>query len=306
MDNETAIYHVPIMLHETVDALNIKEDGIYVDATFGGGGHSKYLLSKLGKNGKLFVFDQDADAQQNVPNDERVVFIHQNFSHLQRWLKWYNITEVDGIMADLGVSSHQFNEGERGFSIRFDGPLDMRMDRRTETKASDIIKNYNAAQLQEIFQIYGEVTNAKTLAQHLVALQHTDIKTIEQFKASLSSFVKGNPNRYFAQVFQALRIEVNKEMDAAKQLVLQAAQCLKIGGRLSILTFHSVEDRVIKLGVKDGYEDKENQHPLFNTPKTWPLKAVNKKPLEPSQDEQKINSRSRSAKLRIAEKIDLS
>jgi 16S rRNA (cytosine1402-N4)-methyltransferase len=305
MVNEATTYHIPVMLHETVDALNIVPNGTYVDATFGGGGHSKYLLSKLNSDGRLFVFDQDEDAKRNMPNDDRVTFIHQNFCHLSRWLKWYNIEAVDGIIADLGVSSHQFDEADRGFSIRFGGPLDMRMDVRSETSAKDIIKFYDAAKLQHMFQEFGEVTNAKTLALHLVALQHTTIETIEQFKAAISTLVKGNPNKYFAQVFQALRIEVNKEMEAAKQLILQSAASLKVGGRLAIISFHSVEDRVIKLGIKDGYEDKENQHPLFNTPKTWSLKAVNKKPIEPTDEEQKINSRSRSAKLRIAEKIAL-
>lgn len=303
-DNENN-YHVPIMLYETVDALIINENGTYVDATFGGGGHSKYLLSKLGKKGRLFVFDHDEDAKKNAPKDERVTFIHQNFSNLQRWLKWYKIIEVDGIMADLGVSSHQFNEASRGFSIRYNGPLDMRMDVRTAQTAADIIKNYNAAQLQLIFQTYGEVTNAKTLAQHLVSLQHTNINTISMFKAAISQFAKGNPMRYYAQVFQALRIAVNNEMEAAKQLILQAAACLKIGGRLSIISFHSVEDGIIKQGIKNGFENIENLHPLLNTPKTWPLKAVNKKPIVPTINEQKENTRSRSAKLRIAEKIAL-
>jgi 16S rRNA (cytosine1402-N4)-methyltransferase len=305
MGNEATVYHVPIMLKETVDALEIKDNGIYVDATFGGGGHSKYLLSKLGPKAKLFVFDQDEDAKSNLPNDDRVTFIHQNFSHLQRWLKWYNVEHVNGIIADLGVSSHQLNQASRGFSTRFDGPLDMRMDRRLPITAETILKTYDANQLQQIFQIYGEVTNAKTLAIHLQGLQHTNLSTINSFKAVLAPFAKGNPMRYYAQVFQALRIEVNQEMEAAKQLVLQAAQCLTIGGRLSIISFHSVEDRVIKLGIKDGYHDASKDHPLLSVPNRGPLKAVNKKPSEPTKQEQIENSRSRSAKLRIAEKIDL-
>jgi 16S rRNA (cytosine1402-N4)-methyltransferase len=300
-------YHVSVMLHETVDALQIKSNGIYVDATFGGGGHSRYLLSKLGEKGKLFVFDQDVDAKANVPaGDDRMVFINENFKNLQRWLQWYNVTEVDGIMADLGVSSHQFDEASRGFSIRFNGPLDMRMDKRVATTAYDVLKTYDANALQLMFQNYGEVTNAKTLAQRIVSMQHSNItNTIDAFKNSIADLVKGNPNRYFAQVFQALRIEVNKEMDAIKALIQQAATCLCVGGRLSVITFHSIEDRVVKNGIKDGYEDASKHNPLLPTPKTWCLKAVNKKPIEPTNEEIKNNSRSRSAKLRVAEKIKL-
>lgn len=305
--NDDQVYHVSVLLDETVDALNVKPNGVYVDATFGGGGHSKFLLSKLDKNGKLFVFDQDIAAKANLPKgDERVVFINENFKHLQRWLKWYDVQEVDGIMADLGVSSYQFDEPSRGFSIRFDGPLDMRMDQRIETTAFDILKNYDAAQLQLIFQNYGEVTNAKTLAQTIVDFQKTNMPTtIEQFKNVIGNLVKGNPNRYFAQVFQALRIEVNKEMDVIQELIVQAANCLKVGGRLAVITFHSVEDRMVKNGIRDGYEDKTLQNPLLSSPKTWPLKSVIKKPIEPTAAEQKRNARSRSAKLRVAEKIEL-
>jgi 16S rRNA (cytosine1402-N4)-methyltransferase len=300
-------YHVSVMLHETVDALQIKSNGIYVDATFGGGGHSKYLLSKLGKEGKLFVFDQDIDAKANVPEgDERIVFINENFRNLQRWLQWYNITEVNGIMADLGVSSHQFDEAARGFSIRFNGPLDMRMDKRNATTAYNILKRYDAAALQLMFQNYGEVTNAKTLAQRIVDLQkHNVPDSIDAFKNSIADLVKGNPNRYFAQVFQALRIEVNQEMEVIKTFIQQAANCLVVGGRLAVITFHSIEDRVVKNGIKDGYEDVNKLNPLLPNPKTWCLKAVNKKPIEPTDIEIKNNSRSRSAKLRIAEKIKL-
>jgi 16S rRNA (cytosine1402-N4)-methyltransferase len=299
-------YHTSVLLQESINALAIQPNGVYVDVTFGGGGHSKEILKHLGANGKLFVFDQDVAAKANLPaNEPRITFIHENFSGLQRWLKFYNVTEVNGILADLGVSSHQFDVGERGFSIRFDGPLDMRMDTRQPITAHEVLSTYNAQALQTLFQNYGEVTNAKTLAHAIVQLQSNGVpNTIYAFKAAISTLVKGNPQRYFAQVFQALRIEVNKEMQVIEALITQAAQVMAVGGRLAIISFHSVEDRLVKQFLKNG-PATQNEHPLISVPKTWPLQAVHKKPIEPSETELKNNSRSRSAKLRVAEKIIL-
>ncbi|MDE3253861.1 MAG: 16S rRNA (cytosine(1402)-N(4))-methyltransferase RsmH, partial [Bacteroidota bacterium] len=240
-------YHIPVLYHETLDGLAIQPDGVYVDCTFGGGGHSKGILEQLSAKGRLIAFDQDADAQKNIPDDDRVLFVPQNFRHLQRMLRLHKISAVDGILADLGVSSHQFDEGDRGFSIRFSGPLDMRMDRRQGNTAAVIIQTYPEAQLHKLFEQYGEVTNSKTLAKHIVQeRKHLQSETIEQFKAMISPVVKGNPNKYLAQVFQALRIEVNDEMGALKDMLQQIPAVLKPGGRVAIITFHSIEDRVVK------------------------------------------------------------
>ena len=243
-------YHIPVLLKETIAALNIQEAGIYVDCTFGGGGHSKAILQQLGPEGKLIAFDQDDDARQNLAAltdgktaDERILFIPQNFRHLQRFLRLNGITAVDGIMADLGVSSHQFDEAERGFSIRQNAAMDMRMDQRQELTAADILNNYPEQQLHKLFEKFGEVTNAKTLAkciceQRLIA----PLKTINQFKQAVSHVVKGNPNKYFAQVFQALRIEVNEEIRSLEEMLQQSLEILKPGGRIAVITFHSIED----------------------------------------------------------------
>src|SRR5215213_8473505 len=245
MKKEKQDYHVPVLLSEAIEALHIKQDGIYVDCTFGGGGHSAAILQRLGKNGKLMAFDQDADAKRNVPEDERVIFEPHNFRHLSRFLRLHRIDAVDGILADLGVSSHQFNEAGRGFSTRFDAALDMRMDQRQERTAADVLNTYSEQQLHKLFEQYGEVTNAKTLARTIVQVrQSVPLKTIENFKQAVSSAVKGNPNKYFAQVFQALRIEVNDELGALKELLQQTPAVLKAGGRVVIITFHSLEDRI--------------------------------------------------------------
>jgi 16S rRNA (cytosine1402-N4)-methyltransferase len=297
-------YHIPVLYHETIDALHIQQDGVYVDATFGGGGHSRGILEQLNEKGKLVAFDQDADAQQNLPDDPRIVFIPQNFRHLQRMLRLHKITAVDGVLADLGVSSHQFDEGDRGFSIRFAGPLDMRMDRRQANTAADIIRNYSEQQLHKLFEQYGEVTNAKTLAKHIVhARKLTPVSTIEQFKALISPVVKGNPNKYLAQVFQALRIEVNDEMGALKDLLQQIPAVLKPGGRAAIITFHSIEDRIVKNFFRQGsFEEETAANPFLPDMKVKLLKPVYKKPVTAGEEEMKKNSRSRSAKLRAAER----
>lgn len=305
-ETESTNYHTPVLLHESIEGLNIKADGIYVDCTFGGGGHSQLILSKLGKNGKLFAFDQDADAAKNVPiADDRITFIPQNFKHLQRFLRLHNVTEVDGILADLGVSSHQFDEAARGFSFRFDADLDMRMDQRQQITAAAVLKKNTEQQLHKMFEWYGEVTNAKTLAKTIVEHRKiTTIQTIQDFKTAIESIVKGNPQKYWAQVFQALRIEVNDELNALKDMLVQALAVLKNGsGRLAVITFHSLEDRLVKHFLKNGsFETVEDVHNMFGTKHENPFNIISKKPIVASTTEMKINSRSRSAKLRVAEK----
>ncbi|MBY0534546.1 MAG: 16S rRNA (cytosine(1402)-N(4))-methyltransferase RsmH [Chitinophagaceae bacterium] len=298
------VYHVPVLLKEVLEGLDIQPDGVYVDVTFGGGGHSKAILQQLSPKGRLIVFDQDADAQQNVPVDDRILFVPHNFRHLKRFLRLHQVPPVQGILADLGVSSHQFDEASRGFSIRFDAPLDMRMDQRAETTAFDVVMSYSAAQLHKLFEQYGEVTNAKTLANTIVQQRDkVSLKTIENFKQALHSVVKGNPNRYFAQVFQALRIEVNDELGALKDLLTQIPEVLAPGGRAAIITFHSLEDRIVKNYFKKGlFEEVEDTNPFGQDTNKAPLTVVTKKPIVPSEKEQKENPRSRSAKLRIAVK----
>lgn len=297
-------YHVPVLYHETLDALHIAPDGIYVDCTFGGGGHSRGILEKLGPKGRLIAFDQDADAQQNIQNEPRLLFIPQNFRHLHRFLRLHGIDQVDGVLADLGVSSHQFDEGERGFSIRFEGPMDMRMDRRQTLTAADIIKTYSEQQLHKLFEQYGEVTNAKTLAAHIVQQRvRLPFATIDQFKALISAVVKGNPNKYLAQVFQALRIEVNDEMGALKEMLEQLTKVLKPGGIAAIITFHSLEDRLVKNFFKQGTFEEVVDHPLLSIEKPKHFQLVNKKPITAGAEELKRNSRSRSAKLRAAARL---
>ncbi|MFD2919536.1 16S rRNA (cytosine(1402)-N(4))-methyltransferase RsmH [Terrimonas rubra] len=296
-------YHIPVLLHETISGLNIKPGGIYVDCTFGGGGHSKVILSHLNEQGKLIAFDQDEDAKQNIPDDDRVIFVPHNFRHLYRFLRLHNITQVDGIMADLGVSSHQFDEGDRGFSTRFNANLDMRMDRRQTTTAFDIVNTYSEQQLHKLFEQYGEVTNAKTLARSIVQMRSTvSMQTIDGFKNALRELVKGNPKKYFAQVFQALRMEVNDETGALKEMLSQTPPLLKPGGRLAIISFHSIEDRIVKNFFRRGSFDEPEDNPFTNNPTVSELIIITKKPVMASDSEAKLNPRSRSAKLRVAEK----
>lgn len=295
-------YHTPVLLQECIDGLDIWPGGIYVDCTFGGGGHSKAILQQLNANGKLIVFDQDEDARKNLPNDERVVFVPQNFRHLQRFLRLHKAPKVDGILADLGVSSHQFDEAGRGFSIRFDAALDMRMDQRQTLTAADILKDFSELQLHKMFEQYGEVTNAKTLAKTIVS-QRTlaPIRTINEFKTAVHAVVKGNPQKYFAQVFQALRIEVNDELGALKELLQQSLSVLKPGGRVAIITFHSLEDRIVKNFFRDGTFEDTAIDDVYGHRFENPLKVITKKPITASEKETKENTRSRSAKLRVAE-----
>ena len=300
---EQAFYHTTVLLHETVEGLAIKENGVYVDCTFGGGGHSKLILEKLGPRGTLIAFDQDADAWRNLPEDSRLIAVTENFRYLKRFLRLHGAPLVDGILADLGVSSYQFDTGERGFSTRFDGPLDMRMDHRSELTAAAVLQTYTEAKLHLLFERYGELRNAKQLAKHIATQRpKAAINTTQDLKAFLEPVIKGNPQRYLAQLFQALRIEVNDELGALRELLEQSAQCLKPGGRLSIISFHSLEDRLVKQFVKNGAWQIE-EDPLGLAPKMQsPFKEVYKKPIEASAEELAKNPRSRSARLRIAEK----
>ena len=305
MEETNYDYHVPVLVNEVMEYLNVKPSGVYVDCTFGGGGHSKIILTKLGEGGKLIAFDQDADAKANVPDDGRIVFVPQNFRYLQRFLRLNGIAQVDGVLADLGVSSHQFDEGSRGFSIRFDGALDMRMDQRGEKKAADILNNYSEAELHKLFEQYGEVTNAKTLAKTIVEKRRTTLfSTSEAFQDSVFEVVKGNPNKYFAQVFQALRMEVNEEVAALKELLQQLPEVLKKGGRAAVITFHSIEDRLVKNFFQRESFETEDENPFISIEVTRHLKKVNKKPVVAGDSEVRLNPRARSAKLRVAEKVD--
>jgi 16S rRNA (cytosine1402-N4)-methyltransferase len=300
---ESAGYHVPVLLNEVIEHLNIKPGGVYVDCTFGGGGHSRAILEKLDTTGKLVAFDQDEDAKRNLPKDERVLFVPHNFRHVKRFLQLHGIAGVDGLLADLGVSSHQFDEGSRGFSTRFDAQLDMRMDQRQEKTAMQVLNTYSEPQLHKLFEQYGEVTNSKTLARTIVeARKIAPLQTINGFKDAVQGIVKGNPNKYFAQVFQAIRIEVNDEMGALKELLQQVPDVLKSGGRAAIITFHSLEDRFVKTFFREGTFEQD-LNPFEMTKVSNPLKLVNKKPIEATNEETKRNPRSRSAKLRVAEKI---
>jgi 16S rRNA (cytosine1402-N4)-methyltransferase len=301
------VYHVPVLLQEVIDGLNIRPSGVYVDCTFGGGGHSLEMLKKLDANGQLVVFDQDADARKNVPDDDRVIFVQHNFRHLQRFLRLHKITQVDGILADLGVSSHQFDTADRGFSTRFEGDLDMRMDQRQQLTAFEVVNTYTEQQLHKLFEQYGEVTNSKTLARTIVQIRKTiSLKTISNFKQALRSVVKGNPHKYFAQVFQALRIEVNDEFGALKEMLQQVPPLLKPEGRVAIITFHSLEDRIVKNFFRKGHfeEEEVDVDPFGLQTTTPPLKAITKKPIVPTEAEMKRNPRARSARLRVAEKVE--
>ncbi|HJY22089.1 MAG TPA: 16S rRNA (cytosine(1402)-N(4))-methyltransferase RsmH, partial [Hanamia sp.] len=269
--------------------------------------HSKKILEKLNKEGRLIVFDQDEDARKNLPDDDRVIFVPHNFRHLQRFLRFHKILKVNGILADLGVSSHQINVPERGFSTRFNAAMDMRMNQKETKTAGDVLKNYSEERLHKIFEQYGEVTNSKTLAKTIVALRKTEsLNTINEFKNAVYPIVKGNPEKYFAQVFQALRIEVNDELNALKEMLEQAVNVLEEGGRIAVITFHSLEDRIVKNFFKNGNFEPEQTNDLYGNPKVNALKVITKKPVNPSVQEIKNNPRSRSSKLRVAEKQKVS
>jgi 16S rRNA (cytosine1402-N4)-methyltransferase len=297
-------YHIPVLLQEAIEGLNIQPDGIYVDCTFGGGGHSREILRNLSANGKLVAFDQDEAARKNLPDDPRVIFVPHNFRHLQRFLRLQGINLVDGILADLGVSSHQFDEAGRGFSTRFDADMDMRMDQRQSLTAFQVVNTYDEQRLHKLFEQYGEVTNAKTLAKTIVQIRGSvSLKTIDAFKNALRGMVKGNPNKYFAQVFQALRIEVNDELGALKEMLQQVPKLLRPGGRIAIITFHSLEDRLVKNFFRRGSFDEPESNPFINEETVNELHVITKKPVVPSEKEIKQNPRARSSKLRVAEKV---
>lgn len=297
-------YHNPVLLKESVDGLNIGEGGVFVDVTFGGGGHSKEILERLDAAGKLFGFDQDKDAEANSLEDERFELVKQNFRYLKNYLKFYRAVPVDGVLADLGVSSHQFNEGERGFSIRFDGPLDMRMNQGIDLTAAKIVNEYDEQDLIRIFKEYGEVKNARSLVSEIVGRRESgDILTTQDLMEVIEVCVPERiKNKYLAQVFQALRIEVNDELAALREMLEQSYEVLKPGGRLSVITYHSLEDRLVKNFIKKGKFEGELEKDFFGNPQLK-FKQVNRKPILPTAEEIKNNNRARSAKLRIAEKL---
>jgi 16S rRNA (cytosine1402-N4)-methyltransferase len=295
-------YHNPVLLKECIEGLNIDPKGIYVDVTFGGGGHSREILKHL-TTGKLYAFDQDEDAIKNNIVDERFVLIRQNFRYLKNFLKMYNALPVDGLLADLGVSSHQFDEAGRGFSTRFDAKLDMRMDQNDKLTAADILNTYSEEDLKRIFKLYGEVENAGRLAYVIFhARKEKQIETVNDLKVAIEKCVRrGRENQYFAQVFQALRIEVNKELDVLKDLLTQSLEVLKPGGRLVVIAYHSLEDRLVKNIMRSGKFEGEVDKDFFGNQLT-PFKQITRKPVVPTEKENEENSRARSAKLRIAEK----
>jgi 16S rRNA (cytosine1402-N4)-methyltransferase len=297
------MYHIPVMLNECVEGLQIKADGIYVDATFGGGGHSKKILERLGEKGKLLAFDVDEDAKRNVIDDSRFILIQANYRHLKRFIKLHGVTRVNGILADFGISSHQIDEPSRGFATRFNAPLDMRMDTSKGITAKDVVNNYSAEQLQNILGFYGEVQNAKTLANKIV--EHRSIQAIEttaDLVAVCKQVSRGIEVKYLSQVFQAIRIEVNDELNGIREFLTQSMEVLEEGGRLVILSYHSLEDRLTKNFMKSGVFEGEPEKDLYGNFEHR-LKVVTKKPIEAGAEELKKNPRSRSAKLRIAEKI---
>ena len=297
-------YHVPVLLHESVDALQLRPGGIYVDVTFGGGGHSREILRHLDADARLYSFDQDADAERNiVEDDSRFTFVRSNFRYLKNWMRYYRHEEIHGVLADLGVSSHHFDNESRGFSFRFDAPLDMRMNRSATMTAADVVNGYSEEQLADIFYLYGELKNARRLAAELVRQRTAaPIQTTAQLQEVASRvLVREREKKEMAKVFQALRIEVNHEMDALKQMLHAAIGLLAPGGRLSVITYHSLEDRIVKNFIKAGNAEGKVHQDFFGRIEA-PLKSVNGKVIVPGEEEQTTNPRSRSAKLRIAEK----
>jgi 16S rRNA (cytosine1402-N4)-methyltransferase len=300
MRNETEDFHQPVLLDESVEALHIREDGVYVDATFGGGGHSRAILKKL-KSGKLFAFDQDQEAEKNAGRDDKMIFINQNFRYLRKMLRAHGTTQVDGILADLGVSSHQLNMMHRGFAHRLKGKLDMRMDMNGDKTAADILSSYDGRALQNLFSEYGEVRNAKTLAARIVERRKQNrFDAAEEFITAIQSCIRGNRNRYLSQVFQALRIEVNDEMGALKEFLAQSLEVLKQGGRMVVISYHSLEDRKVKNFMRSGSVEEEQEQKDFLVRQESAFTVLTKKPITASDEEIGGNPRARSARLRIA------
>jgi 16S rRNA (cytosine1402-N4)-methyltransferase len=299
-DGGERAYHVPVMLREALEALAVRPEGVYVDCTFGGGGHGRAILERLGPSGRLVAFDQDEDARRNLPSDDRLRFIPENFRHVGRFLRLEGLVPVDGVLADLGVSSHQFDEGERGFSIRADAALDMRMDRRQSLTAADLLRDRSEGELQDILGGFGEVSNARTLARALVAARvRHPIRSVRDLLEVLEPVSKGNPHRYRAQVFQALRMAVNDETGALEEMLGQMPALIRPGGRLVVITFHSLEDRIVKRWLRGGAAGEERDV-LFGTTPESPFEPLFRKPLEPTAEETRANPRSRSARLRAA------
>lgn len=306
MTEQMQTYHIPVLLKPTVDGLAIRPDGTYVDVTLGGGGHTREILSRLGPNGRLLGFDQDEDAECNIPDDPRFTFVRSNFRYLHNFLRYYGVKQIDGLLADLGVSSHHFDDSERGFSFRFDGTLDMRMNKRAGQTAADIINKYDEERLADVFYLYGELKNSRKLASALVkARQETPVNTIAHFLEIVKPFFgREREKKELARVFQALRIEVNHEMEALKEMLYAATEALRPGGRLAIITYHSLEDRMVKNLMKTGNVEGKVEKDFFGNVQT-PYRLVNNKVITPDEDEIARNPRSRSAKLRIAEKKDM-
>ncbi len=296
-------YHTPVMLHECVDGLNIRPEGTYVDVTFGGGGHSREILKRLNGNGRLLAFDQDEDAQQNSIADDRFELVDQNFRYLKNYCRLHDAIPVNGILADLGVSSYQFDQPERGFSIRFDAELDMRMNQSAELTAKQVINTYEEADLHRIFGVYGEIQNARSLARTVVTSRlNAPISTVADLKNAISSLIpRGKENKYLAQVFQALRIEVNQELEALKDFLIQSAEVLETGGRLVVMSYHSLEDRLVKNFIAKGKFSGELEKDIYGND-SRPMQAVSRGAITATAEEVKTNNRARSAKLRIAVK----
>lgn len=304
MATTAGTYHVPVLLGESIDGLNIKAGGIYVDVTFGGGGHSREIVARLTGGAHLYSFDQDADAELNIINDDRFTFVRSNFRYIKNWMRYHGVEKIDGLLADLGVSSHHFDDETRGFSFRFDAPLDMRMNKRAGATAADIVNTYDEQRLADIFYLYGELKNARRIAAALVkARGEQKIETTNQFmKAVEKLFKQGREKKEMAKLFQALRIEVNHEMDALRDMLHGAIDLLAPGGRLSVITYHSLEDRMVKNIMKTGNIEGKMKQDFFGRIET-PFRLVNNKVIVPSDEEQERNPRSRSAKLRIAERV---
>lgn len=306
MIKDAGSYHIPVLLQECIDGLSIRPDGVYVDVTFGGGGHSRAILSALGEKGHLYGFDQDSDAINNVPVDSRFTFVHSNFRYLKNWMRYHGVEQLDGLLADLGVSSHHFDEAGRGFSFRQDGPLDMRMNRQASLSAKDVIQTYNEKQLAQIFYLYGELRNARQLAAAIVRNRNIQpINTIDDFIKVVNPLMgKSREKKDLAKVFQALRIEVNHELEALCEMLGSAIELLKPGGRLVVLTYHSLEDRIVKNFMRAGNVDGKANKDFYGNLLS-PLKPVNNKVILPDAAEEERNPRSRSAKLRIAERLNI-
>ncbi|MBO5594232.1 MAG: 16S rRNA (cytosine(1402)-N(4))-methyltransferase RsmH [Prevotella sp.] len=304
MMNTAETYHVPVLLQESIDGLNIKPDGIYVDVTFGGGGHSREILNRLGKNGHLYSFDQDEDAEKNILDDDRFTFVRSNFRYIHNWMRYYNVAHIDGLLADLGVSSHHFDDETRGFSFRFDAPLDMRMNNRSGVTAAEILNTYSEEMLADIFYIYGELKNARKIAAAIVkARSYKNIeKTGDLMQETEKLFLREREKKEIAKLFQALRIEVNHEMDALKEMLNGAKEILNEGGRLSVITYHSLEDRIVKNMMKAGNVEGKMTQDFYGRTEA-PFRLISNRVITPSEEEQERNPRSRSAKLRIAEKV---